>query len=87
MYGRFANAFANRVLLSRFTVTLRSARLIVAVDGSGEGVSSLIRVLADDVGVDPESDRGVGVAEAFRNDVDRHPGDQKLSGMDVAQIM
>jgi len=44
-------------------------------------------VLADDVGVDPQSDRGVGVAEAFRNDVDRHPGDQKQSRMDVAPIM
>ncbi|TCO48409.1 hypothetical protein EV646_104227 [Kribbella antiqua] len=68
-------------------MTLRNVGLVVPVAGSGEGVSSLVRVLADDVRIDPEGDGGVGMAEAFRDDMDRHPGDQEQDDMYVSQIV
>jgi hypothetical protein len=58
-----------------------------ASTAAAKGVSSLVRVLADDVRIYPEGDGRVGVAEAFRNDVDRHTGDQEQGGMYVSQIV
>jgi hypothetical protein len=39
---------------------------------AGEDVGSLGELIADDVGVHPQRDRGVGVAEPGGGDVDRH---------------
>jgi hypothetical protein len=44
-------------------------------------------LLSEDVGIDPEGDRRVGVAQARSHDVHRHTGQQQLGGMKVAQVV
>ena len=45
------------------------------------------RVLAKDVGVDPERDRRVRVSETVGDHMHRHAGQQEVRGMNVPQIM
>jgi hypothetical protein len=44
-------------------------------------------MLAQHMGVDPQRHRGIGVAEAGGNDVDRHACEQQSGGMQMAKIM
>jgi len=68
-------------------VGLLTDLLTLALDGLGEDVADACRVLAEDVGVDAQSDGGVGVAEAGGDDVDRDACEQQCGRVQVAQIM
>ena len=47
--------------------------LTLALDGLSEDVADTCRMLAEDVGVDAQSDGGIGVAQAGGDDVDGTP--------------
>jgi hypothetical protein len=58
--------------------------LTLASDGLGEDVADTGRVLAEDVGVDAQSNGGVGVAEAGGDDVDGDSCEQQCGRVQVA---
>ncbi|GGL22615.1 hypothetical protein GCM10014719_25770 [Planomonospora parontospora subsp. antibiotica] len=53
----------------------------------GEDVGGRRRLLVDHVGVDPERDRRIGVAEASRDDVNRDARQEERGGVDVAEVV
>ncbi len=73
--GSFANAVAN------------SAVLAGGRYGSGEDVGGLGELVADDVGVYAQRDRGVGMAEPGGDHVHGDASQQQGRGVDVPQIV
>jgi hypothetical protein len=57
------------------------------LNGLGEDVGGGGLGGADHVGVDPERDGWVGVAEPGRDDVDRDAGQQQGRGVEVPQVV
>jgi hypothetical protein len=77
MEGAFANTFANSATCCCAVRRPRSGAQRVGlwgVHGLGEDVGRCGLSAADHVGVDAEGNRGVGVAQAGRHDMDRYPG-------------
>lgn len=59
----------------------------LCLQGCREDVRRRCGLLVDDVGVNPEGDRRVGVAESGRDDVDGHAGQEQRRGVDVAKVV
>jgi hypothetical protein len=57
------------------------------IDGLGEDVPDAGGLLAEDVGIYPQSNGRVGVAESCGDHVDGDPGQQQSSGLQVAQVV
>ena len=55
--------------------------------GAGEDVGGLGELVADDVRVHPQRDRGVGMAEPGGDHMHPHASQQQGRGVDVPQIM
>ena len=75
------------LLTGVLTAGCARCRASCGLDGLGEDVRGGGLGGADDVGVDPERDGRVGVAEAGRDDVDRDAGQQQGRGVEVAQVV
>ncbi len=66
---------------------LLTATVLRGLDLLGEDVRRLHELFVDHVGVDPERDGRVGMAEAGRDDMDRHSGQEECPRVDVAEIV
>ena len=66
------------------SVGLLTDLLTLAFDGLGEDVADAGRVLAEDVGVDAQSDGGIGVAQAGGDHVDGDSREQQCGRVQVA---
>lgn len=54
---------------------------------AAERIRAVDRLVADDVGVDPQGDGRVDVAESRCHDLERDPGKQQCTRVNVAQVV
>jgi hypothetical protein len=69
------------------TLVLTAGLLGSGLYGAGEDVGSLGELVADDVRVHPQGDRGIGMAEPGGDHMHRDASQQQGRGVDVPQIM